>query len=134
MILSRLSCTHNYCVAPRKLNINRMQSADHFRNSRIVRFEVDLVRQRRSQHTKTRLGNLTPLCRSAPVAHWPKEHDGGSRDDEHDNPTSHKKKFAAAFHAPQCEVAQRQGERWRRTGSARICKPPPPAAIRSTEK
>jgi hypothetical protein len=30
--------------------------------------------------------------------------------------------------------AQRRGERWRRTPSARICKEAPSAAIRSTEK
>ena len=31
-------------------------------------------------------------------------------------------------------IVQRQGERWRRTPSVRICKQAPPAAIRSTEK
>src|SRR5436190_8302631 len=31
-------------------------------------------------------------------------------------------------------AAQRRGERWRRTASARICKQVPPAAMRSTEK
>jgi hypothetical protein len=31
-------------------------------------------------------------------------------------------------------VAERRGERWRRAPSARLAKPVPPAAIRSTEK
>src|SRR5258708_32784252 len=108
MILSRLSCTHNYCVAPRKLNIKRMQSANHLGDPRVVRFEVDLIRQRRAQHTETRLGNLTPLYGSTPVANRPKEHDGGGREDERDTPTASQKEFATAFHVRRCEVVQRK--------------------------
>jgi len=47
VILGRPPRTHNNCVAPSKLDINRVQSTNHFRNSRVVWLEVNLVRQGR---------------------------------------------------------------------------------------
>ncbi len=88
MILSWFARAHNYCVAPGKLDIDRVQSANDFRNARIVRLEVNLVREGRPQHAKTRLCNLTSLLGRAPVADWPKEHARYDGDEKQHNGTT----------------------------------------------
>ncbi len=106
MVISRLTCTHNYRVAPGKLNINRVQSANHLGNSRIVWLQVHLVCQRRVQHAKARFRNLAPFLGSAPVSDWPKEHEGGECDKKQANAASHQKEFPDAFHARPAETTR----------------------------
>ena len=59
-----------------------------------------------------------PITKHCPTQHQNADHDNAKADDDD------------TFHL----VAEREGERWRRTSRVRICKPALPAAIRSTEK
>jgi hypothetical protein len=132
MILRRFPCTHNHCVAPSKLNMIGVQSANHFRDSRVVWLDVILVRQGRVQHAQTRLSNLTPLLWSAPIGGWPKERDGGDCAEQRDNTTTDQKNFADAFHVTGAKWSNDKSERWRRNtalGSANAVRPPPSAPL-----